>query len=48
MIESPNSADTLDLSTLTKKQLLAYANEAGVEGVSSSMTKAQIIETIEG
>lgn len=33
---------------MTKAQLLEYANENGVEGVKSSMTKAQIIEAIEG
>ena len=31
---------------MTKAELLAYAEEIGV-GVSSSMTKAQIIEAIE-
>lgn len=33
---------------MTKAQLLDYAEENGTEGVSGSMTKAQIIETLEG
>lgn len=32
---------------MTKAQLLTYAAETGVEGVGSSMTKAEIIQTIE-
>lgn len=40
--------DTINLSRMTKAQLLDYAAGAGVDGVSSSMTKAQIIEAIEG
>lgn len=36
-----------DLSTMTKAQLLEYAQENGIEGVSSSMTKAEILGTIE-
>jgi len=32
---------------MTKAQLLEYAEGLGIEGVSSSMTKAQIIEAIE-
>lgn len=42
------SPSTTDLSGMTKAQLLNYAQEAGVEGVSSSMTKAAIIQAIEG
>lgn len=32
---------------MTKDELLAYAAELGIEGVSSSMTKAEIIDAIE-
>ena len=32
---------------MTKAQLLAYAAETGVEGVSSRMTKAEITKAIE-
>ena len=35
-----------ELSALTKSQLLALANELGVEGVSSSMLKADIVSAI--
>lgn len=31
---------------MTKAQLLEYAAEKGIEGVSSSMTKSEIIEVI--
>jgi hypothetical protein len=33
---------------MTKAQLLAYAEENGITGVSSSMKKAEIIAVIEG
>lgn len=36
-----------DLSTMTKAQLLDYAAENNVDGVSSRLTKSAIIETIE-
>ena len=32
---------------MTKSQLAAYAQENGIEGVSTSMTKAQMIAAIE-
>ena len=32
---------------MTKAELLAYAEENGISGVSSSMTKAEIIAVIE-
>ncbi len=35
-----------ELNALTKAQLLALANELGVEGVSSSMLKADMISAI--
>ena len=36
------------LSGMTKAQLLDYAAENGIEGVSGAMKKADIIATIEG
>ena len=38
---------TPDFSTMTKAQLLDYAKENGIEGVSSSMLKADILAVIE-
>lgn len=37
----------MDLSAMTKAQLLEYAADHGITGVSSSMTKAKIIKSIE-
>ncbi len=37
-----------DLNGMTKTELLAYADEAGVTGLSSRMRKAEIIEALEG
>lgn len=37
-----------DFSSMTKAQLLSYAEENGIEGVSSSMLKADILAVIEG
>lgn len=34
------------LSSMTKAELLAYAAENGIEGVSSSMLKAEIYDAI--
>lgn len=45
MIE-PASIGPVDLDGMTKAQLLAYAEENRVEGVSSSMLKADILATI--
>lgn len=36
----------VDLSSMTKDELLAYAEENGIEGVSSSMLKSEIYEII--
>ena len=35
-----------DFDSMTKAQLLAYAAENGIEGVSSSMLKADILAVI--
>lgn len=48
MKDEEKRANSVDLGGMTKAQLLSYAEESGVPGVSSRMTKAQIIETIEG
>lgn len=39
-------APAVDLTSMTKAELLAYAEELGIKA-SSSMTKAQIIEVIQ-
>lgn len=36
-----------DFSDMTKAQLLEYAEQNGIEGVSSSMLKADILAVIE-
>lgn len=41
-------ADAPDLSDMTKAQLLAYAEENGIPGVSGTMKKADIISVLEG
>lgn len=38
--------DDVDLSSMTKAELLAFAEENGIDGVDSSMLKADIYETI--
>ena len=38
--------DDDDLSSMTKAELLAFAEENGIDGVDSSMLKAEIYETI--
>lgn len=38
--------DSVDLDSMTKAQLLSYAEENGIEGVSSSMLKADILAAI--
>ena len=42
----PEPSDAVDLSSMTKAELLAYAEEHGIEGVSSSMLKADIYAVI--
>lgn len=36
----------VDLSSMTKAELLAFAEENGIDGVDSSMLKAEIYNTI--
>lgn len=40
------SASSIDLESMTKKELLAYADDIGVEGLNDRMLKADIIERI--
>lgn len=35
-----------ELNSLTKAQLISYANELGIEGINSKSTKADIISQI--
>ena len=39
-------ADNVDFSSMTEAELLEYAEENGIEGVNSSMLKADIYNTI--
>lgn len=39
-------ADAPDFDSMTKAQLLEYAEEHGIEGVNSRMLKADILEVI--
>lgn len=40
------SAPSIDLESMTKKELLALANDLGIEGLNDRMLKADIIERI--
>jgi len=40
------SAPSIDLESMTKKELLAKANNLGIEGLNDRMLKADIIERI--
>lgn len=42
----PEATGAVDLSSMTKAELLAYAEEHGIDGVSSSMLKADIYAAI--
>jgi hypothetical protein len=44
----PASDDPVDLDGMTKAQLLEFAATNGITGVSSSMLKADILNTIKG
>jgi hypothetical protein len=44
----PASETAVDFDSMTKAQLLEYAKENGIEGVSSSMLKAEILAIIKG
>lgn len=43
---SPAPSDAVNLDDMTKAELLAFASEHGIEGVSSSMLKADIYAAI--
>lgn len=40
-------AEDVDLDTLTKAELVAHAEKIGVEGITQSMSKAEMIQAIE-
>ena len=40
------SAPSIDLESMTKKELLAFANDLGIEGLNDRMLKADIIKRI--
>lgn len=42
----PRPSDAVDFGSMTKAELLSYAEEHGIEGVSGSMLKADILSTI--
>ena len=44
---SEPDSDAPDIYSMTKAQLLEYAEQNGIEGVSSSMLKADILRVIE-
>ena len=43
---SMKPTNDVDLSSMTKAELLAFAEENGIDGVDSSMLKAEIYEII--
>ena len=45
-MSEPNS-DTPNIYSMTKAELLEYAKQNGIKGVSSSMLKADILSVIE-
>lgn len=47
LTETQTEKESSDLESMTKLGLLSYAADHGVEGVSSAMRKAEIIEAIE-
>ena len=46
LLNEPAPDDTVDLSSMTQAELLAYAQARGIEGVSSSMLKADIYAAV--
>ena len=44
---SEPDSDAPDIHSMTKAQLLEYAEQNGIEGVNSSMLKADILRIIE-
>lgn len=46
LLAEPAPDDSVDLASMTKAQLLEYAEVNGIEGVSSDMKKADIYQTI--
>ena len=44
---SEPDSDTPDIYSMTKAELIEYAKQNGIEGVSSSMLKADILNVIE-
>lgn len=48
LLSEPDPENDADLSNMTKTELLAYAEANGIEGVSSSMKKAEIYSIIVG
>lgn len=47
MIDEETQPDAVNLNSMTKAQLIDYADQLGIDGVSSRMTKAQIIEVVQ-
>lgn len=48
LLNEPEPENAADLANMTKAQLLEYAEVNGIEGVSSSMKKAEIYSIITG
>lgn len=46
-LPTTNNEETTDFNSMTKEQLITYAQEHNIDGVTSSMTKAEIIAVIE-
>lgn len=45
---NPGANNTVNFGSMTKAQLLGYAADHGIAGVSSSMRKQEIIDVLEG
>lgn len=46
LLSAPEASNAESLSDMTKAELLAYAEANGIDGVSSSMLKADMIAAI--